>query len=56
MRRNLTAKQRIRGLRTAIVSPRTPAELKQPLVRQLRKLEASQPKKRRRASARRKVI
>jgi hypothetical protein len=45
MAHNFTVIQRIRGVRSAIASPRTPEHLRQPLVRQLRKLEAGRPAK-----------
>jgi hypothetical protein len=40
MKHKLTNTERIRGVRGAIASPRTPEHLKEFLIRQLRRLEA----------------
>jgi hypothetical protein len=53
MAHKLTTVERIRGLRAAIAAPRTPPHLRQPLARQLRKLETGRPKRRQKSSRRR---
>ena len=45
MRRKLTLSQKIRGIRGALASPRTPEQLRKPLQRQLRRLESTRPSK-----------